>query len=331
MQREEISKLSALPSSVAGQTVKLKGGNKMKKTVVFLIMLLLCVPKISYSNDWAKQRLSDILMRNTFMIEGPSAITKGRLERGTVFIILRPSIIMPDMNELILVTAAHVLKNISGDFAKIYFRKAGGKKGYEKCPDKFQIRKSNILLYVTHPEVDIAVMPGKIPVDVKNQCMPIPDSLLATDSIFETFEISSGDELYCLGFPLGLMANDMAFPILRSGKIASYPLTPVKQIKTFFYDFEVFGGNSGGPVFFFDYNRYYGGRIHWNERINFIAGIVSEQQVNIDKIKLETKSRKKYRVEYEETIERLSLAKVIHAHYIKETIELLDPKVFTFE
>jgi hypothetical protein len=73
---------------------------------------------------------------------------------------------------------------------------------------------------------------------------------LADDAVMRTNDLRPGEELCCLGFPLGLESNPAGFPILRSGKIASFPVYPAKQAPTILLDMRVFGGNSGGPVFF---------------------------------------------------------------------------------
>jgi len=142
-----------------------------------------------------------------------------------------------------------------------------------------------------------------LPVFVAKQTKEIPmlsTDLLADDKIMERFEIHPGDELLCLGYPL--RAEVFGFSILRSGKIASYPLLPAKDTKTFLFDFEVFKGNSGGPVYFVDKGRRYGGTAHVAESIQFVAGIVTRQH------------------------EKLRLAVVVPAYFIKETLALLDKK-----
>ena len=90
---------------------------------------------------------------------------------------------------------------------------------------------------------------------------PITTRLLADYDVFTKFEIHPGDELFCLGFPLAQGSNDAGFPILRSGKIASFPVIPAKIVKTFLFDFEVFSGNSGGPVYFAQSGRTYRGAL----------------------------------------------------------------------
>jgi hypothetical protein len=132
------------------------------------------------------------------------------------------------------------------------------------------------------------------------------------------FEIRPGDRLFCLGFPLGAEANEAGFPILRSGNIASFPLLPTSKTKTFLFDFAVFGGNSGGPVYFEDTNRIYRGTTNLGESIHFIIGLVSEQHVVTQMV--ETINEKRL------ITTPLSVAVVVHASLIREAVEMLPEK-----
>jgi hypothetical protein len=112
--------------------------------------------------------------------------------------------------------------------------------------------------------------------------------------------------MMALGFPLGLSANQAGFPILRAGRIASYPLAPSAAFPTFLLDFSVFPGNSGGPVFMSDQAHRRPGAEGASQDVEFIAGLLT-QQVELNK-------------------ERLEIGIVTHAEYIRETIALLtDP------
>ncbi|MCG2761491.1 MAG: serine protease, partial [Candidatus Delongbacteria bacterium] len=135
--------------------------------------------------------------------------------------------------------------------------------------------------------------------------------------ILESVDIHPGDELFMFGYPLGYEANEAGYPILRSGKIASYPILPCSIYKTFLLDVDVFQGNSGGPVIFYEKNRYIKD-VESKKYYNFIAGLVSQEGEHR---------------EYTETINeekiiktKLSIAVVIHSRYIKETIDLLKEK-----
>jgi hypothetical protein len=108
-----------------------------------------------------------------------------------------------------------------------------------------------------------------------------------------------------LGFPRGLAANQAGFPILRSGRIASYPVAPAKIFPTFLLDFSVFPGNSGGPVFMHNEARRSPADANQAPQdVEFIAGLLT-QQVELNN-------------------ERLEIGIVTHAKYIRETVALVD-------
>jgi S1-C subfamily serine protease len=193
-------------------------------------------------------------MRSTFKIVGKKLT--GQTSIGTVFIIGRP---VPEDNQklfYVLVTAAHVLRDINEERAILFLRKKNGEE-FVKFPHSIQIRNGEKPLWKEHPKADVAVMYIRLPQETDIQLLPM--SLLASDQELNQFEIHPGDVLSCLGYPFGAEANEAGFPILRSGQIASYPLTPTSKIQTFLLDFRVFGGNSGGPVYFVASNRTYGG------------------------------------------------------------------------
>lgn len=249
--------------------------------------------------------INTFLMRSTFKIIGENSI-------GTVFILGKPCKENPDKAYYVLITATHVLANMKGDKATLFLRKKINNL-YEKLPWEISIRKEGENLWINHPEVDVSAMYIALPIDIDIALLPI--GILADDETFNKFEIHPGDELLCLGYPFSAEANKAGFPILRSGKIASFPIVPAKETKSFLFDFEVFKGNSGGPVYFVQSTaRAYGGATHIGT-IQFIAGLVSEEHIITEEItSLYEKQMKAY---------PLALAKVIHASFIKETIEML--------
>ncbi len=62
------------------------------------------------------------------------------------------------------------------------------------------------------------------------------------------YQIHPGDEVTCLGFPLDL-SSQYGFPILRTARIASFPILPTLSSRPLMLDFPVYGGNSGGPAY----------------------------------------------------------------------------------
>ncbi len=289
---------------------------------------VVAVSALLYSSSAAEwTELSDTLIQHTFKIEGPST-TQGKNTVGTVFIVSKiPTGATNFQARTVLITAAHVLNDIVGDNATIYFRRYEGSNRYSRVPTNIVIRSVGKPLWIQHPEVDVAAMYVSVPpfVSAQTKSVPVPGTeFFADDETYDRYKIHTGEELLCLGFPYGAEANSMGFSILRSGRIASFPLTPAKQLKSFLFDFEVFGGNSGGPVFLMDAQRRYGTTIS-RDIIQFIVGLVSEEQYGIERIvKPIENSRGKTRVEIEETRERLGLAIVIPAVFIRETIDMLD-------
>lgn len=250
--------------------------------------------------------LNTILMRSTFKLVGNGSV-------GTAFIIGRPMVKEPGKAYFVMVTAAHVLEQMKGTHGTLFVRTESDG-NYEKIPYPVEIRRENKPLWTRHPDeaADVAAMYVTLPRDI-DIALLLTNSL-ADDEALAKFEIHPGDELLCLGYPFGAEANEAGFPILRSGKIASFPLIPTKQRKTFLYDFQIFPGNSGGPVYFVESGRTYYGTMHVGT-IQFIAGIVSQEHL------ITEKTQSLYEVK--ETKHPLALAKVVHASFIKETIELL--------
>src|SRR5205807_4449283 len=117
------------------------------------------------------------------------------------------------------------------------------------------------------------------------------------------------DNFECLGYPLGTESSDAGFAVLRSGRLASYPLLPTARTKTFLLDFMVFKGNSGGPVYMVESTRTYQHMTHMGT-INFIAGIVTEEKLFTEQF------GGQYFAEAHQY--QLGLAVVVHASLIKE-------------
>ena len=276
----------------------------------FLQLLVLVSVAVSgaTSGRGAETDINTTLMRSTFKISGENTL-------GTAFVVGRPA--SGDSGKLfyVLVTAAHVLQDIKEDQAILSLRKKDGDE-FVKFQYQVQIRKDEQPLWTKHPEADVAVMYVSLPKEADIQLLPM--SLLITDKQLEEFEIHPGDVLSCLGYPYGAEANKSGFPILRSGQIASYPLTPTTKIQTFLFDFRVFGGISGGPVYFVSSNRAYGGEVKLGQTIHVLAGLVSGEKVIEEEIRSLTETRL--------AKHPLSLAVVVHAALIREAIELLPPQ-----
>jgi len=218
---------------------------------------------------------------------------------GTGFLIQAPR---PDGTpRVVLVTAAHVLETMAEPQARIGWRIALPEGAWRFDPEPLTIRDDDgDPLWTQHPNQDVAVMEIEAPEPFARAAIPL--AWLADLETFDTLQIGPGDELLSLGFPRGLSANRAGFPILRVGRIASWPLSPISAFPTFLLDFRVFPGNSGGPVFWTPSARKRPGTME--PQTAFIAGLLSKE-VRVGDNALE-------------------IGVVTHAVYIREAIALLD-------
>lgn len=235
------------------------------------------------------------LIEATVQIDQP--ISEGRRMVGTGFLVSVPRRF--GAPEIVLVTAAHVFEKMPGEEVRIGWRIQGDNGGWNYAPTRIPIRNEKGPLWYQNPEQDVAVIPIDVPREYKG--VAIPMDWLADEKTFALFNIKPGDEMMTLGYPHGLSANKVGFPILRAGRISSYPLTPLETYPTFLLDLTAIPGNSGGPVFMTDKNS----RAPDTEvpPLTFISGILTKQ-VELDN-------------------QRLELGLVTHAVYVRHTIKLM--------
>jgi S1-C subfamily serine protease len=232
--------------------------------------------------------LSMELIHATVQLEQP--LGDGTRTVGTGFLI--QSVGKDGAPQTVLITANHVLSKMPGGEARIGYRTENPDGSWSYSPQTLQIRdKAGGELWTHHPSRDVAAISITAPPEFAKAAIPI--NWLADDDTFTKDEVGAGDEMMALGFPRGLAANQAGFPILRAGRIASYPIAPAKIFPTFLLDFSVFPGNSGGPVF-----------MSGEARRRVGAGILT-QQVELNS-------------------ERLEIGIVTHAKFIRETIALMN-------
>lgn len=250
------------------------------------------------------------LIHATVQLEQP--LGDGTRTVGTGFLISAPG---PDgAPRTVLITANHVFQKMPGANARIGYRISNLDGSWTYSPQALKIRDGDgHELWTHHPSRDVAAITIKAPVEFAKAALPV--NYLAADETFDRYQVNTGDEMMALGFPRGLSANAAGFPILRSGRVASYPLAPANIFPTFLLDFSVFPGNSGGPVFVNKgvrpepLTRIADGAATPDESPGFIAGLLT-QQVELNN-------------------ERLEIGIVTHAKYVRETIALLQNPLAT--
>jgi hypothetical protein len=243
--------------------------------------------------------LSVELIHATVQLEQP--LGDGTRTVGTGFLISDPA---PDGTpRTVLVTASHVLEKMPGQVARIGYRVENPDGSWSYTPTSLQIRDARgHQMWTRHPQRDVAAISVSAPPEFAKAA--IPKAYLAGDDTFSSYRVAAGDEMMALGFPRGLAANQAGFPILRAGRVASFPVAPAKIFPTFLLDFSVFPGNSGGPVYMNDPSRHRAAGGGGPQDAEFIAGLLT-QQVELNS-------------------ERLEIGIVTHAKYIRETLDLLD-------
>ena len=250
------------------------------------------------------------MMQSTVMLQGEGSL-------GTGFLLLRPfpsqgAVGQQIRGRIVLVTAAHVFEEMKGEQALMTLRSREGQSDkWDRKPFRLKIRNGSEPLWKKSPEADVAVMYISLPIVPFDKVIPI--DLLATDELLKANTIGPGVELKCLGYPFGAESSPAGFAILRTGDIASYPLLPTADTKTFLFDFRVFKDNSGGPVYFSQ--PQFRGSVQFGGRAQFIMGLVSEEK-NLSVLTTEL-------YETKQTTYPLSLGVVVHASLIRRAIDLL--------
>ena len=272
-----------------------------------LVLLVVLVPSLAIGD--AACDLNTQLMLSTFKLSHPDS-------SGTAVVMTRPSPKDPKGLQYVLVTAEHALSRIKADEATLQLRKKDGEGRYAKSPLKIKIRQGGKPLWTRHPTADVAAMIVALPPEA---AVPgVPADRLASDRELQQYDIHPGDLIRGIGFPFPNQfdANEGGFPVIRTGCIASYPLLPTRQTKTFFLDCNTFEGDSGAPVYLSEANRFYAGSSH-EGRVELVLGLISGQQFLNEEIKsiyLTEKLR-----------HRMGLGIVVHAAAIRETLDLLPP------
>src|SRR5436189_2358448 len=105
--------------------------------------------------------------------------------------------------------------------ARIGYRIANADGSWSYSPQSLKVRDAQgHELWTHHPSRDVAAITITAPPEFAKAA--IPQNYLAADETFAKYQVGAGDEMMALGFPRGLSANPAGFPILRSGRVASY-------------------------------------------------------------------------------------------------------------
>jgi Trypsin-like peptidase domain len=99
--------------------------------------------------------------------------------------------------------------------------------------------------YVRHPQLDIAAFRVRFP---KQLPVPLLLTLLEEKNLESQHGPRAGEEVAFVGFPEGQGTSLGMFPVLRTGKVASFDQS-LLGLRSFLINGDVYPGDSGAPVF----------------------------------------------------------------------------------
>lgn len=173
-----------------------------------------------------------------------------------------------------MVTNKHVAIN-NGLFVR--FNLKSSSQTSIRCSIDSMIINSN-LSWRESKTADIAVMPIAQCPEIKSLGDNLDVVSFGVSSFKDWDYVDEGNDVYVLGFPLGIGTEEHYSPVVRQGIVA------LKNIRgRFLIDSNIFPGNSGGPVFMkpslFDYRTKTFGKL----ANSYLIGIVSSYIAHTDK------------------------------------------------
>lgn len=171
-----------------------------------------------------------------------------RTSMATGFVVARKDALRSDGTMPVVVTSLHVLKGAGRGPLMLAVRVPDAEGEPQVAVIQVQPRRSREPFFVRHPSEDIGAFELKIPSDVAAR-YPLPSCLEEKALSSGARELRVGEEVTFLGFPDVFPGTPGAFPLLRSGKIASYPTAEMRAGRKFVINADVYPGDSGAPVF----------------------------------------------------------------------------------
>lgn len=214
----------------------------MTKPLSHVLLLALILP-FAGTSCAGRMNVSEKMMWSTY----PLATLKGA---ATGFVINHRDPGAPGGKIPVVFTSVHVLETMGKGPLIIGFRipdAAGAARValLAFIPPKTTSKKK---FYVRHPDFDIAAFALHIPAEIAARA-DVPSCLNENSLSRDGKALHVGEEVSFLGYPEVLPGTDGAFPLLRSGRVASYPLGTSQAYGRFLINSDVYPGDSGAPVF----------------------------------------------------------------------------------
>jgi len=201
---------------------------------------------------------------------------------------------------LYLVSSGHTFERTRGETAVLVLRERDGNGSYQRHDFTIPIREGDQPLWVQHETEDVGVLrlTGPLPVPVN----ALPLASVADESAIRDARLQIGGQLLVLTFPHRFEAHPAGLPVARLGIFASPPQLPVSDQPNFLADFATFSGDSGGPAF-----------VAADDHNPLLVGVVIAE---VNHNSTMSDSYEERRIRYP-----LNLGRVVHATFIRDTIE----------
>lgn len=208
-----------------------------------LANLRLMMAAVLLSGCAGHMNVSEKMMWSTY----PLATQKGA---ATGFVINRKDARAPGGVLPVVFTSAHVLETVGRGPLIIGIRKLDENGEIQAALLAFNPpgARGKERFYVRHPQHDLAAFALHLPEEVAERAQMsscVDQRMLAHDGK----RLRSGVEVSFLGYPEVLPGTEGGFPVLRSGRVASYPVGTSQAHGRFLINADVYPGDSGAPVF----------------------------------------------------------------------------------
>ncbi len=285
----------------------------MKRILQLSFLIMVCIPVSVFS-----AQIPPFYLDSTVIIGIPGENNTVKWT-GSGFILgtLIDKVHIPKQYRTYLVTNKHVLNNLDSIYVR--FNSVEGSQGKDYL---IPLKENKNKLWVGHHDNDIDVA-----------VLSINTAVLKNDKMIYSFvqddahvykirdlieaEVTEGDPIYLLGYPLGIIDNNSQYVIARFGIIAKIRDMLKYKGKGFLIDTKNYPGNSGGPVILKpEPSSIEGTKSIKNAQV---IGIVSSYIPYID-VAISSQTNRP-RITFEENS---GLANVIPVDYILETIKEFD-------
>lgn len=206
---------------------------------LILFQLLPACSAVAPSNHRIRLNTTEQMMWSTYLVGSAKGM-------GAGFVVFRHDPREPDGVVPVMVTAAHLLDTVGKGPLLIGTRMPDASGGTRVALIELQPKREGRRFYVRHPQHDIAAFEMHIPKEIA-ALVALPSFLNDTASGGKL--LRAGEEVSFVGYPEILPEMEGLFPVLRTGRIASYPVGTPTAGGLFIINADVYPGDSGAPVY----------------------------------------------------------------------------------